>query len=102
MARRPGAIRVPAGGRAGCPCPRRCPPSSGGASDDSDSAADVRAAFSWSYRQLDTGAAHAFRLAGLHPGADLERYAVAALAAATAEQAGQSLGTLAHTSMIQS
>ena len=70
--------------------------------DDSDPAADIRAAFSWSYRQLDAGAAHAFRLAGLHPGLDLERYAVAALAATTAGQAGQSLATLAHASMIQS
>ena len=70
--------------------------------DDADPAADIRAAFSWSYRQLDAGAAHAFRLAGLHPGADLERYAVAALSAATAGQAAQSLATLAHASMIQS
>jgi len=70
--------------------------------DDSDPAADVRAAFSWSYRQLDTGAGHAFRLAGLHPGPDLERYAVAALSGVTAGQAGQSLATLAHSSMIQS
>ncbi len=70
--------------------------------DDSDPAADIRAAFSWSYRQLDAGAAHAFRLAGLHPGPDLERYAVAALSGATADQAGQSLATLAHASMIQS
>ena len=52
--------------------------------DDSDPAADVRAAFSWSYRQFDAEAARAFRLAGLHPGPDLERYAVAALAASTA------------------
>jgi tetratricopeptide (TPR) repeat protein/DNA-binding XRE family transcriptional regulator len=70
--------------------------------DDSDPAADVRAAFSWSYRQLDAGAAHAFRLAGLHPCPDLERYAVAALSATTAGQAGQGLATLAHSSMIQS
>jgi tetratricopeptide (TPR) repeat protein len=70
--------------------------------DDSDPAADIRAAFSWSYRQLDPEAARAFRLAGLHPGPGLERYAVAALAATTADQAGQSLGTLARASMIQS
>ncbi|HET7245729.1 MAG TPA: tetratricopeptide repeat protein [Streptosporangiaceae bacterium] len=70
--------------------------------DDSDPAADIRAAFSWSYRQLDPEAARAFRLAGLHPGPDLERYAVAALSATTADQEGQSLGTLAHASMIQS
>ena len=56
--------------------------------DDSDSAADVRAAFSWSYRQLPDGAARAFRLAALHPGADFDRYAVAALAGTTPAQAG--------------
>jgi DNA-binding SARP family transcriptional activator/Tfp pilus assembly protein PilF len=39
----------------------------------------VRAVFSWSYRQLDSGCARTFRLAGLHPGADLDAYAAAAL-----------------------
>ena len=39
----------------------------------------VRAVFSWSYRHLDADAARAFRLAGLHPGPDLEPYAAAAL-----------------------
>jgi DNA-binding SARP family transcriptional activator len=39
----------------------------------------VRAVFSWSYRQLPTPAADAFRLLGLHPGRDLDRYAAAAL-----------------------
>ena len=68
---------------------------------DSDPAADVRAAFSWSYRQLDAGAARAFRLAGLHPGADLERYAAAALSATTAGQAGQILAALDRACMIQ-
>jgi transcriptional regulator with XRE-family HTH domain len=70
--------------------------------DDADPAADVRAAFSCSYRQLDTVAARAFRLAGLHPGPDLERYAVAALSAAAADEAGQGLAALARASMIQS
>ena len=40
--------------------------------DGDDPAADVRAAFSWSYRQLDAGAARVFRLAGLLPGPDLD------------------------------
>jgi hypothetical protein len=40
----------------------------------------VRAVFSWSYQHLDADVARAFRLAGLHPGADFDLYAVAALA----------------------
>ena len=39
----------------------------------------VRAVFSWSYRQLPSPVADAFRLLGLHPGRDLDRYAAAAL-----------------------
>jgi tetratricopeptide (TPR) repeat protein/transcriptional regulator with XRE-family HTH domain len=69
--------------------------------DDSDPAADIRAAFSWSYRQLDPAAARAFRLAGLHPGRDVEQYAVAALSATTADQADQIIDTLARACMIQ-
>jgi tetratricopeptide (TPR) repeat protein len=68
--------------------------------DEDDSTADVRGAFSWSYRQLDADAARAFRLAGLHPGPDLERYAVAALAGTTADQAGRTLEVLARACMI--
>ena len=40
----------------------------------------VRAVFSWSYRYLPPDTARVFRLLGLHPGADIDRYAVAALA----------------------
>ncbi|MFC0541437.1 AfsR/SARP family transcriptional regulator [Kutzneria chonburiensis] len=39
----------------------------------------VRAVFSWSYRQLPTPVADAFRLLGLHPGRDFDAYAAAAL-----------------------
>jgi tetratricopeptide (TPR) repeat protein len=39
----------------------------------------VRAVFSWSYQQLSPGAARAFARLGLHPGRDLDAYAVAAL-----------------------
>jgi hypothetical protein len=46
---------------------------------DGDPRAAVRAVFSWSYQSLDPDAARAFRLAGLHPGADFEMYAAAAL-----------------------
>ncbi|HEY1915343.1 MAG TPA: tetratricopeptide repeat protein [Streptosporangiaceae bacterium] len=67
---------------------------------DDDPAADVRTAFSWSYRQLDTDAARVFRLAGVHPGPWLERHAVAALAGLTAERAGYLLDVLARACMI--
>jgi tetratricopeptide (TPR) repeat protein len=44
----------------------------------------VRGVFSWSYRHLPAAAARAFRLIGLHPGPDLDAYAVAALTSAVA------------------
>jgi Helix-turn-helix domain/NB-ARC domain len=61
----------------------------------------VRAVFSWSYRHLDAGTARAFRLAGLHPGPDLDPYAVAALTAATVEQAAGLLDALARGYLVQ-
>jgi DNA-binding SARP family transcriptional activator/Tfp pilus assembly protein PilF len=61
----------------------------------------VRAVFSWSYRHLDSGAARAFRLAGLHPGPDLDTYAAAALTGSTAERAGGGLDVLARAHLIQ-
>jgi tetratricopeptide (TPR) repeat protein/transcriptional regulator with XRE-family HTH domain len=66
-----------------------------------DPAADIRAVLSWSYRQLDTEAARTFRLAGLHPGRDLDRYAIAAHAGTTLTQADRVLGTLASGCLIQ-
>jgi DNA-binding SARP family transcriptional activator/tetratricopeptide (TPR) repeat protein len=45
-----------------------------------DSAADVRAVFSWSYRTLTPGAARVFRLLGVHPGPDISLEAAAGLA----------------------
>jgi DNA-binding SARP family transcriptional activator len=61
----------------------------------------VRAVFSWSYRHLDTGAARAFRLAGLHPGADFDVYAMSAVTGATMEQGREMLNVLARTHLIQ-
>jgi hypothetical protein len=55
----------------------------------------VRAVFSWSYRHLDAGAGRAFRLAGLHPGPDLDRHAAAALLGTTPARAGRLLDVLA-------
>ena len=66
-----------------------------------DPAADIRAVLSWSYRQLDAEAARTFRLAGLHPGRDLDRYAIAALTGMTLPQADRVLGTLAGGCLIQ-
>jgi tetratricopeptide (TPR) repeat protein/transcriptional regulator with XRE-family HTH domain len=60
----------------------------------------VRAVFSWSYRYLDAASARAFRLAGLHPGADFDAYAVAALTDTTVEQSGRVLGLLAGAHLI--
>ena len=56
----------------------------------------VRTVFSWSYRQLPAGAARAFRLIGLHPGPDLDAYAVAALTGGTLTEADDVLSLLAR------
>jgi tetratricopeptide (TPR) repeat protein len=61
----------------------------------------VRAVFSWSYRHLDADAARAFRLLGLHPGADADPYAIAALAGWTVERARQMLSQLARAHLVQ-
>jgi DNA-binding SARP family transcriptional activator/Flp pilus assembly protein TadD len=66
-----------------------------------DPATAVSAVFSWSYRHLDPAAARTFRLVGLHPGPDLDRYAAAALTATTADQAGQMLDVLARAHLTQ-
>lgn len=68
--------------------------------DRSDPAADLRAAFSWSYRQLDGDAALAFRLAGRHPDLGLEPDTIAALTGTTPELAGRALDALARASLI--
>ena len=69
--------------------------------DTSDPVADVRVAFSWSYRQMDSDAARSFRLAGLHPGLELEPCTLAALTGTTTELAGRALDALARGSLIQ-
>ena len=61
----------------------------------------VRAVFSWSVRHLDDQAARAFRLLGLHPGADYDAYAVAALTGTTLGQARLMLHRLACAHLIQ-
>jgi DNA-binding SARP family transcriptional activator/tetratricopeptide (TPR) repeat protein len=61
----------------------------------------VRAVFSWSVRHLDNEAARAFRLLGLHPGADFDAYAAAALTDTTLRQARWLLHRLAGAHLIQ-
>ncbi len=61
----------------------------------------VRAVFSWSCRHLDAAAARMFRLAGLHPGPDLDVYATAALTDTTVEKADEVLDQLTRAHLIQ-
>jgi DNA-binding SARP family transcriptional activator/Tfp pilus assembly protein PilF len=61
----------------------------------------VRAVFSWSYRVLDVEERRAFRLLGLHPGAELDRFALAALTGGTPGRADGMLELLARASLIQ-
>jgi tetratricopeptide (TPR) repeat protein len=62
--------------------------------DGGDTASDVRAVFSWSYQKLSEPAARMFRLAGIHPGADVTLAAAASLAALPVRQARRLLGEL--------
>ena len=68
---------------------------------DGDPRTAIRAVFSWSCRHLDTGAARAFRLAGLHPGPDFCPPAVAALSGAALEDSRRMLDLLARAHLIQ-
>jgi tetratricopeptide (TPR) repeat protein len=70
-------------------------------SADNDPRTAVRAVFSWSYDQLDTGTARAFRLVGLQPGADFDLYAVAALTGSTLKHGRKELGTLVRAHLVQ-
>jgi tetratricopeptide (TPR) repeat protein/DNA-binding XRE family transcriptional regulator len=61
----------------------------------------VRAVFSWSYRHLDHDTARAFRLAALHPGADFDSYAVAALTGTGLGEGRTVLDALTRAHLIQ-
>jgi tetratricopeptide (TPR) repeat protein/transcriptional regulator with XRE-family HTH domain len=61
----------------------------------------MRAVFSWSVRQLPGDVAAAFALVGLHPGADLDVYAAAALTGTSTRQARRVLGGLHRASLVQ-
>jgi tetratricopeptide (TPR) repeat protein len=65
-----------------------------------DPRAAVRVVFSWSYRHLPAAAARAFRLAGLHPGTELDAYSTAALTGTALDEAKNSLDVLARAHLI--
>jgi DNA-binding SARP family transcriptional activator/tetratricopeptide (TPR) repeat protein len=65
-----------------------------------EAAADVRAVFSWSYRQLTGPAARMFRLLGVHPGPDISACAAASLAGVRREEAGRSLWELTASGLL--
>ena len=67
---------------------------------DPDQASDVRAVFSWSYRQLSPAAARLFRLLGLHSGPDISGPAAASLAGLPAAQARPLLAELARVHLL--
>jgi tetratricopeptide (TPR) repeat protein/DNA-binding XRE family transcriptional regulator len=69
--------------------------------DAGEDRADVRAVFSWSCRQLTDDVAGAFALIGLHPGADLDAHAAAALTGTTPSQAHRVLARLHRASLLQ-
>jgi tetratricopeptide (TPR) repeat protein/DNA-binding SARP family transcriptional activator len=66
-----------------------------------ESRAAVRTVFSWSYQHLRADVARTFRLLGLHPGQNLDRYAVAALIDADLEATGRLLDRLARTHLVR-
>jgi DNA-binding SARP family transcriptional activator len=67
---------------------------------DGDPHTAVRAVFSWSYQHLEPAAARLFRLCGLHPGHDLDVYALAALAGQDLAQTRRALGALLRAHLI--
>src|SRR6202161_3089241 len=67
--------------------------------DAGEDRADVRAVFSWSFRQMPDDVAEAFTLIGLHPGADLDVHAAAALTGTAAGPARRVLGRLHRASL---
>ncbi|MDG4825097.1 BTAD domain-containing putative transcriptional regulator [Asanoa sp. WMMD1127] len=68
--------------------------------DTASPATDVRAVFSWSYRELDPAAARLFRLLGLHPGPDLPTAAAASLGGLSPGAAKRVLGELVRAHLV--
>jgi hypothetical protein len=65
-----------------------------------DTAADVRAVLSWSYRALTVAAARLFRLLGLHPGPDVSLAVAASLGALRPDQARDVLAELTRSHLL--
>ncbi|MEH1016655.1 tetratricopeptide repeat protein [Micromonospora sp. CPCC 206060] len=65
-----------------------------------ESATDVRAVLSWSYRSLDPSAGGLFRLLGLHPGPDLSVAAAASLAGVPIPEVRPSLAALIRANLL--
>jgi tetratricopeptide (TPR) repeat protein len=68
--------------------------------DAGDPLADVRAVFSWSYRNLSPAAARLFRLLGLHPGPDIGLAAVVSLAGLSEAETRPALAELTHAHLL--
>ena len=60
----------------------------------------VRTVLSWSYRQLDPATARTLRLVSLHPGADFDAYAVAALTRTDPVEARRMIDRLARAYLV--
>jgi tetratricopeptide (TPR) repeat protein len=69
--------------------------------DSGDPRTAVRAVFSWSYEHLSPDAARAFRLLGLHPGIDVDLYAIAALTGSGTADARRLVRELARAHLIE-
>jgi tetratricopeptide (TPR) repeat protein len=65
-----------------------------------DTAANVRAVFSWSYQQLSPAAAQMFRSLGTHPGPDIGVTAAASMAGVPVAKARATLHELARSNLI--
>jgi tetratricopeptide (TPR) repeat protein len=69
--------------------------------DTGDLTTNIRAVFSWSYRQLPVATARVFRLLGLHPGPDIGLPAAAGLVAMSEQRTRQHLGVLARANLLE-
>ncbi len=68
--------------------------------NDPDLTANARVAFSWSYQRLSGPAARAFRLFGLHPGADVTVAAAASLTGLPRERVSPALDELCRAHLL--
>jgi DNA-binding SARP family transcriptional activator/Tfp pilus assembly protein PilF len=68
--------------------------------DHADQASNVRAVFSWSYRQLSAAGGRLFRLLGLHAGPDISMTAVTSLAGLPRDQVRPALAELTRAHLV--